>query len=537
MLLLFITFLFINAEVWQVSSSLDGGILWGTVLFFGVAALLFLVPRLADELDAFDDSIVAADLMAASKGTPLESAAQRLVDDDIDLPEEAQVTGLQMVNLVLVLVIAQAVQVLLLAIAVFAFFIVFGAVAIDDGVIESWTGEQVIHVFDLDLVSERAAPGLGVPRGVLRPLLHRLRDHRRALPQGVLHGDHERAPPGRGRARRLPGSPARAATGARIRSTVARRATRPPQPGRRCVPSTVRRSLVRSGRPSHQGCQHGSSHPRCDDPSAPPSGAGGARGSKPGRCDLADADLCAGPLSRRGTCPGRGAAMADDRPALVWRTHNGPLTSTARHWVAVLEAGPRAMVDGESSLVLAGLERFTVDEDPGLCAARRADSPPGVAAQYPADSTTDAHRSSAGARGPSHPERHRGHPGRAVGQIGPTSHAADSRWPSSKASPPRARSVSSCSGSGATVAERWSTRLSLELAGGIRSLNELDVLRGCRERGIPEPDRQSVRRTSAGSYYLDFRGRGGGWRSRSTGSSMPGRNSSSATRCGTTRSR
>ena len=156
MLLLFITFLFINAEVWQVSSSLDGGILWGTVLFFGVAALLFLVPRLAEELDAFDDSIVAADLMAASKGTPLESAAQRLVDnDDIDLPEEAQLTGLQMVNLVLVLVIAQAVQVLLLAFAVFAFFIVFGAVAIDDGVIESWTGEQVTHVFDLDLVSEQ----------------------------------------------------------------------------------------------------------------------------------------------------------------------------------------------------------------------------------------------------------------------------------------------------------------------------------------------------------------------------------------------
>ena len=156
MLLLFITFLFINAEVWQVSSSLDGGILWGTVLFFGVAALLFLVPRLAEELDAFDDSIVAADLTAASKGTPLESAAQRLVDDDdIDLPEEAQLTGLQMVNLVLVLVIAQAVQVLLLAFAVFAFFIVFGAVAIDDGVIESWTGEQVTHVFDLDLVSEQ----------------------------------------------------------------------------------------------------------------------------------------------------------------------------------------------------------------------------------------------------------------------------------------------------------------------------------------------------------------------------------------------
>jgi len=155
MLLLFITFLFINAEVWQVSASLDGGVLWGTVLFFGVAAVLFLVPRLAEELDAFDDSIVDADLMLASKGTPLEAAAQRLVDQDIDLPEEAQISGLQMVNLVLVLVIAQAVQVLLLAVAVFGFFIVFGAVAIDDGVILSWTEEEPIHVFGLHAVSEQ----------------------------------------------------------------------------------------------------------------------------------------------------------------------------------------------------------------------------------------------------------------------------------------------------------------------------------------------------------------------------------------------
>ena len=154
LLLLFITFLFINAEVWQVSSTLDGGILWGAVLFFGAAAILFLVPRLAEELDAFDDSIVSADLLAASKGTPLEAPAQRLIDEDIDLPEEAQVTGLQMVNLVLVLVIAQAVQVLLLAVAVFAFFMVFGAVAINDGVIESWTQDDVHHVLGINAVSQ-----------------------------------------------------------------------------------------------------------------------------------------------------------------------------------------------------------------------------------------------------------------------------------------------------------------------------------------------------------------------------------------------
>jgi hypothetical protein len=35
-----VTFLFINAEVWQLAASLDGGVLWLTVLMFGVMALV-----------------------------------------------------------------------------------------------------------------------------------------------------------------------------------------------------------------------------------------------------------------------------------------------------------------------------------------------------------------------------------------------------------------------------------------------------------------------------------------------------------------
>ncbi len=154
MLLLFITFLFINTEVWQVASALEGGVLWGAVLFFAAAAMLFLVPRLAEELDAFDDAVEHADVLAATAGTPLEAAAREVVDSDLDLPAEAQVSGLQMVNLVLVLVVAQAVQVLLLSLAVFTFFMVFGAVAIDDSVIESWLGKgHPEDLFGLDFVS------------------------------------------------------------------------------------------------------------------------------------------------------------------------------------------------------------------------------------------------------------------------------------------------------------------------------------------------------------------------------------------------
>ncbi len=145
MLLLFITFLFINTEVWQVASALEGGVLWGAVLFFAALALGFLVPRLAEELDAFDDHVGPDDVLRATADTPLADVAREVVDSDVDLPEEAQVTGLQMVNLVLVLVVAQAVQVLLLALAVFAFFVVFGAVAIDDAVIESWIGYEASY--------------------------------------------------------------------------------------------------------------------------------------------------------------------------------------------------------------------------------------------------------------------------------------------------------------------------------------------------------------------------------------------------------
>jgi hypothetical protein len=141
MLLLFITFLFINTEVWQVASALEGGVLWGSVLFFAVAACGFLVPRLAEELDQFDDRVQAEEVLDGVTGTPLADAGARLVGDGIDLPDQAQVTGLQMVNLVVVLVVAQAVQVLLLAVAVFAFFVVFGAVVIEPSVIETWVGQ------------------------------------------------------------------------------------------------------------------------------------------------------------------------------------------------------------------------------------------------------------------------------------------------------------------------------------------------------------------------------------------------------------
>jgi hypothetical protein len=145
LLLLFITFLFINAEVWQVASSLDGGVLWLTVMLFAAVAVGFLLVRLPEELDRVDQEMQGARLLESVRGTPLEAAARSLAGAHGSVPlveEEKHVAGFQRANLVLVLLVAQVVQVFLLALAVLFFFLVFGVVAMSPEVIASWIGEQ-----------------------------------------------------------------------------------------------------------------------------------------------------------------------------------------------------------------------------------------------------------------------------------------------------------------------------------------------------------------------------------------------------------
>ncbi|MFS3128054.1 hypothetical protein ACLM5J_06580 [Nocardioides sp. Bht2] len=143
MLLLFVTFLFINAEVWQVADTLDGGVMWAAVLLFAGIAVLFLLSRLPEELDDFDGELDADRLVRACAGTPLAETAKEMADDDQELQTQAAVTGLQRANLMLVLLVAQMTQVMLLALAMFAFFIAFGLVAMDDTVVEGWLGHEV----------------------------------------------------------------------------------------------------------------------------------------------------------------------------------------------------------------------------------------------------------------------------------------------------------------------------------------------------------------------------------------------------------
>jgi hypothetical protein len=137
LLLLAVTFLFINAEGWQVAALMSRGVLWIAVGLFAVIAVAFLLVRLPEEVRQVEHDVAGARGAECCAGTPAEEAARLVSARPPDLPRFARA------NLVLVLLFNQAIQVLLLSLGLFAFFVVFGSLTIPDGTVESWTGEPV----------------------------------------------------------------------------------------------------------------------------------------------------------------------------------------------------------------------------------------------------------------------------------------------------------------------------------------------------------------------------------------------------------
>lgn len=137
LLLLAVTFLFINAEVWQVAALMSRHVLWLAVAFFAVIAMVFLLVRLPEEVRQVEHDVAGERVAECCVGTPAEDAARLVTARPADLPRFARA------NLVLVLLFNQAIQVLLLSLGLFAFFVVFGSLTIPDGTVEAWTGQAV----------------------------------------------------------------------------------------------------------------------------------------------------------------------------------------------------------------------------------------------------------------------------------------------------------------------------------------------------------------------------------------------------------
>ena len=111
---------------------------------FGLA-VLFLLVRLPEEVDRVDDEVDDDFIVRACAGTPLEQASREVAaDPGIDPQEHAQVSGFERWNLILVLLVIQTVQVLLLSVTVFVFFMLFGSLVMETETQLAWTGADTV---------------------------------------------------------------------------------------------------------------------------------------------------------------------------------------------------------------------------------------------------------------------------------------------------------------------------------------------------------------------------------------------------------
>jgi hypothetical protein len=136
LLFLFNSFLFISKDVWEFSGEMSPHRMWGVVGLFAVFTVLFLFYRLPDEVArvaAHDDRTT---IIEACRKTPMESVVDRVVLHEGELP----LSRSQRLNVLLVLFIGQMLQVLLLGVLVFVFFLGFGKAALADERINDWTG-------------------------------------------------------------------------------------------------------------------------------------------------------------------------------------------------------------------------------------------------------------------------------------------------------------------------------------------------------------------------------------------------------------
>ena len=212
LLLLFSTFLFINAECWQVAGTLTGPVyvaVIGVFFVLGATFVLTRIPPLMRSLNTFGSWGEVAEL---THDTPAAGVLDELHPDIAVDPHAERPSVRQRVNIGLLTVFSQAIQVTLVGIGLAAFFVLFGFLAIPEATAASWTGLDDIHVL-LDVERRRAharhhrpAAARGrLPRGVRGDVLHGAAVDRRRVPRGVRGRRRPAVAPSSGRAMRVPG--------------------------------------------------------------------------------------------------------------------------------------------------------------------------------------------------------------------------------------------------------------------------------------------------------------------------------------------
>ena len=135
LLLLFVTFLFINAEVWQVSANLLGPFFWGTIALFTTFGTVFILVRLPSEVEGLGAFSSWNKVAEMCQGSPVEGMAERMNGH----PEIRPLERIEWFNVGLVILFGQALQVIFIGALVGAFLLLLGLLIMPPEVIAAWT--------------------------------------------------------------------------------------------------------------------------------------------------------------------------------------------------------------------------------------------------------------------------------------------------------------------------------------------------------------------------------------------------------------
>lgn len=145
LLLLFVTFLFLTTEVWQVAGSLDGPFLAVTMGLFVVVGIVFVVARIPLEVGALARFESWADVAALVGDTP---AAQLSPPADASPATMPRLGRRQWGNVGLVVLFTQGLQIVFVSVMIGLFFVGFGVLTVTPELTTTWVGTEAHLLVD-----------------------------------------------------------------------------------------------------------------------------------------------------------------------------------------------------------------------------------------------------------------------------------------------------------------------------------------------------------------------------------------------------
>ncbi len=136
LLLLFSAFLFVNAEIWQVSSHIPLVFFAIVVAFISLIGVLFIGLGLRHTLDDLNSFGSWEQVQRLCQNSPIRALAP---PTEPTQPNPAALSRGERVNLALLLLVAQLIQVALVSIMVAVFYVVFGLFTVGEETILQWT--------------------------------------------------------------------------------------------------------------------------------------------------------------------------------------------------------------------------------------------------------------------------------------------------------------------------------------------------------------------------------------------------------------